>query len=464
MAQRTVALCNGKYIGIESIYTVINGQQINIPEKLTDLRSKSKNNELFCPCGCGTNLILVAGDKNLREQHFREKKGTGKYECTMPIEGKISIDSKIVLKCWLEDKLQTTDIESRVPIDFVEDTNRKPEFSFLSMKKKIGLRYWKTRANILADRLDVLSENMVGIKVLYIVDSDNGGTEGQYPEALMKIQNKQSYCLLLEIHGSEYDKARMQAVFYAKDLDGFWTEITFADDLLSTYNISDTQKLLYKETEIEILLQHARTKFNEKQEREKEKRAERERIRKEQEIKRQEEFRRQQAERDRAREEALRNAELKRQEAERLEKERRQQEEFIRKAREKQEQERKEQERLIRKAKKQNEIDEYFKLNPKVKELFEYFQYNTCLSGVALCRQTKGATVNRKFEFSDMRASIEPKKEYISLEEGIGNSVYVFWNNNPEHNILKINAYRYVELDELSDNYISEFILRSKRQ
>lgn len=86
MAQRTVALCNGKYIGIETIYTVINGQQINIPEKLKELREKSHNNELFCPCGCGTNLILVAGDKNLREQHFRKKTGTGEYECSMPTE------------------------------------------------------------------------------------------------------------------------------------------------------------------------------------------------------------------------------------------------------------------------------------------------------------------------------------------------------------------------------------------
>ena len=60
MAQRTVALCNGKYIGIETIYTVINGRQINIPEKLKELRAQSQRNELFCPCGCGTNLILVA--------------------------------------------------------------------------------------------------------------------------------------------------------------------------------------------------------------------------------------------------------------------------------------------------------------------------------------------------------------------------------------------------------------------
>ena len=91
MAQRTVALCDGKYIGIETIYTVINGRQINIPEKLKELRAKSQRNELFCPCGCGTNLILVAGDKNLREQHFREKSGTGTYECNMPTEGKLRL-------------------------------------------------------------------------------------------------------------------------------------------------------------------------------------------------------------------------------------------------------------------------------------------------------------------------------------------------------------------------------------
>lgn len=75
MAQRTVALCDGKFIGIESIYTVIDGKQINIPDKLEQLRAKSRNNELFCPCGCGANLVLVAGERNLREQHFRIKEG-----------------------------------------------------------------------------------------------------------------------------------------------------------------------------------------------------------------------------------------------------------------------------------------------------------------------------------------------------------------------------------------------------
>lgn len=261
MAQRTVALCDGKCIGIETIYAVINGQQINIPDRLKSLRIRSQNNELFCPCGCGTNLILVAGDKRLREQHFREKAGTAKGVCTMPREGKTSIDSKIVLKCWLDDKLQVADIESRVALATIEDTRRKVELSFLSMTKKIGIRYWKRRSDILDDKIDAFAENLPSVKIYYIVDSSNGGTKGQYPEALMKIQNKQQYCLMLEIHGSEYGKAKMRALFYEKTIIGLWTENIFVDGKLSEYNFSESGTLLYGESEIETLLQQARKKF-----------------------------------------------------------------------------------------------------------------------------------------------------------------------------------------------------------
>lgn len=274
MAQRTVALCNGKYIGIETIYTVITGQQINIPEKLKDLREKSQRNELYCPCGCGTNLILVAGDKNLREQHFREKTGSGKYECSMPTEGKTSVESKIVLKCWLDDKLKATDIESRVPIDTVEDTKRKPEFTFLSKEKKLGLRYWRTRANIVDDKLDVLTGNLSGIETLYIVDSSNGGTDGQYPEALMRLQEKQKYCLLLEIRETDYSKAVLRAVFYEKNLDGLWKEIEIASDKLANVNIIDNH-LCFDGVSIESLLDILKEKF------ERERRIEKERVREE---------------------------------------------------------------------------------------------------------------------------------------------------------------------------------------
>lgn len=137
MALRTVALYYGKEIGIETIYTVVNGRQINIPEKIEILREKGRKNELFCPCGCGSNLILVAGDKNLRAQHFRIKNNDKSKECRIYEEGKGSIDSKIVLKCWLDEKLHDEAIETRVPIHAVDDVNRKYEFTFFSRNKPV---------------------------------------------------------------------------------------------------------------------------------------------------------------------------------------------------------------------------------------------------------------------------------------------------------------------------------------
>lgn len=320
MAQRTVALCNGKYIGIETIYTVINGQQINIPDKLKELREKSQKNELFCPCGCGTNLILVAGDKNLREQHFREKTGTGEYECSMPTEGKTSVDSKIVLKCWLDDKLKSGDIESRVPIDVIEDIKRRPEFTFLSRTKKFAIRYWRTRANIVDDKLDVLTGNLSGIDVLYIVDISNGGTDGQYPEALMKVQDKQGFCLLLDIEDADYSKAELRAVFYGKDIDGLWQENEFASDKLSKVELVDNQ-LFFNDESILNLLEKAKEQFDCKQER---KRQEMEHQREENEKKLQQQ--REDAERRRKEFEEKRRIE-----AEKLEEEKRQREEDFKK-------------------------------------------------------------------------------------------------------------------------------------
>lgn len=280
MAQRTVAFCNGKYIGIETIYTVINGRQINNPDKLKALREKSQNNELFCPCGCGTNLILVAGDKNLREQHFREKLGTGKYECSMPTEGKISINSKIVLKCWLDDKLKASDIESRVAIGGFEDAKRRPELTFLSRSNKLAIRYWKTRANIVDDKLDVLTGNLLDTNVMYIVDSSNAGTDGQYPEALMKIQEKQGYCLLLDIDETDYSKAELTALLYEQDIDGLWKEVAFATDRLSKFEIIGNQ-LFVNGTSLNSLLERAKEQFNTNQRLEKERRIQRERQREE---------------------------------------------------------------------------------------------------------------------------------------------------------------------------------------
>lgn len=276
MAQRTVALYKGKYIGIETVYTVLNGQQINIPEKLKDLRSKSQNNELFCPCGCGANLILVAGDKNLREQHFRIKDVNSDQKCNVITEGKTSVDSKIVLKCWLDDKLKSVDIESRVPIHAVDDINRSYEFSFLSQSRKTALSYCHERVNLSDEKLNILESNSRGIHIIYIVDYKNGGCEGQYPEGLMKVQHRQGYCLLLTVDSADYNEAGMEAAFYAQDIDGLWREVVFADGLLKDFGISDEGQILYADELLSDKLSKAMNNFRSSMECEKARRAEEE--------------------------------------------------------------------------------------------------------------------------------------------------------------------------------------------
>ena len=260
MAQRTVALCDGRYIGIETIYTIVDGRQINIPDKLKALRERGRHNELFCPCGCGRNLIVVAGDKNLREQHYRIKEGSTDQECRFILEGQESIDSKIVLKCWLDEKLQAEDLETRVPICAVDDTSRKYEFSFLSREKKTAVCFCRARENLSDEKLEILDNNSQGIRVFYIVCSSNGGCGGQFPENLMKIQERQGYCLLLTVDNSEYDKARLKVVFYAEDIYGYWQEIKVVSGFLKDYSI-DGGRICYKGETLNSFLEKAKASF-----------------------------------------------------------------------------------------------------------------------------------------------------------------------------------------------------------
>ena len=56
---RSYCLYNGKYISIAEIYKIIDGKQINIPEKLEYYRKLSDSRQLSCSCGCGDICILV---------------------------------------------------------------------------------------------------------------------------------------------------------------------------------------------------------------------------------------------------------------------------------------------------------------------------------------------------------------------------------------------------------------------
>ena len=277
MVQRSVCLCDGKYIGIESIFTVIDGKQINIPDKLSALRTRSRKGELFCPCGCGANLILVAGDRNLRAQHFRLKDSARQHECTAETERPHSIYSKIVLKCWLDEKLNVSDVETRVPICLVGDTARKYEFSFVSRTSKLAVSYSCNRANLSDEKMEILRANSSGIRLIYIVDALNSCGNGQYPEALMKVQERQGYCLLLDVEEMEYSTAKLSAVFYAQDCTGLWREIEFAAGALREFSISEYGRLLYQNAPLAALCEWKKSEF--------EREVQQEKIRREQQIK-----------------------------------------------------------------------------------------------------------------------------------------------------------------------------------
>lgn len=277
MVQRSVCLCDGKYIGIESIFTVIGGKQINIPDKLSALRTRSRKGELFCPCGCGANLILVAGDRNLRAQHFRLKDSARQHECTAETERPHSIYSKIVLKCWLDEKLNVPDVETRVPICLVGDTARKYEFSFVSRTSKLAVSYSCNRANLSDEKMEILRANSSGIRLIYIVDALNSCGNGQYPEALMKVQERQGYCLLLDVEEMEYSTAKLSAVFYAQDCTGLWREIEFAAGALREFSISEYGRLLYQNAPLAALCEWKKSEF--------EREVQQEKIRREQQMK-----------------------------------------------------------------------------------------------------------------------------------------------------------------------------------
>lgn len=260
MVRRSVCLCDGKLIGIESIFTIDSiGRQINIEEKVEALRKRSRSNELFCPCGCGANLVLVAGDRGVIKQHFRLRSPSQEKECQYVSEGITSISSKIVLKCWLEDKLRGANIESRVPICAVDDTDRKYEMTLLARDRKIAVSYYHDRANLSDEKLDILDANEGDIVLHYVVDIENTGNRIQYPEMMMKVQQRQGYCLFLRLAQAEllranYHNAELRAFYCCKE-NGYWNEIEIISDSLSTFSFGTTGELLYKGKALTALLQ-----------------------------------------------------------------------------------------------------------------------------------------------------------------------------------------------------------------
>lgn len=78
------------------------------------------------------------------------------------------------------------------------------------------------------------------MSLIHVLDACNFKADGQYPEAEMKVQNIQGYCLLLDINEEiDYYSADMRDVFYAVDLDGLWQEIEICNEKLTAFSFDD---------------------------------------------------------------------------------------------------------------------------------------------------------------------------------------------------------------------------------
>jgi len=322
--KRSVCICNGEYIDIAQCYTVIEGKQINIPEQVEKLRELAKQDKLLCACGCGITLTPIAGQAMLVRQHFREKPGNHNKNCIETEENATTINSKIILKCWLDDVfgLQNGDIRFRVPISTIFDTKRRFEYTHYVEKYQFGVCYERYSANILDEKLTTFLK-CVPHRMLYFTDIYNSWENGQYPEYFMKIQNFQGFCLFLDSNeASEYFNAELAVAYFLKDRKELWRQLIVSDGKLSEYSLDENCHLLFNGDMVKNLLQDKLVQFEELQiqeaEEEERLRQEEERLKKEAEeaaIRRKEEKIRQEKERQL-------KAELLKQEREEREKER----------------------------------------------------------------------------------------------------------------------------------------------
>lgn len=264
MAFRSECLYDGVKIGIESIFYIKDGKQINIPGKVEQLRRLGREKKLFCPCdnNCGANLVVVAGERMLKEQHFRlHPDSVDNNCCSYKAETAESIKNKMVIMGWLQELFSEIKIDTRVPISSIGDTDRKFELTFLCKDKNIALVYLHD-SNYLNDaKLSCLDDNKNNLNIIYILDSSNMNATGQYPEYLMKIQDRQGYCLFLS-YAKGTDIPLLTALFYFKDLEGRWRYHTLHWGRLYDFNFQGSF-LFYKEDNLSWLLSTKKQEIDE---------------------------------------------------------------------------------------------------------------------------------------------------------------------------------------------------------
>ena len=392
---RSYCLYNGDYIDIAEIYEVRDGKQINIPEKLKYYRKLSDSRQLFCSCGCGEVVILYAGERNLRRQHFKLLHKFANSNCEYQEESDISVKSKIMLKCWLTNNLPVKEheVKYRVPISQLVENKRRYELSMYSEDYDIGIIYNKHVSSILEEKVNLISEYMKS-KIIYVTRIENEGTSGQYPEHMMRIQETQGYCIYLDLTTeSLYEEVEAKISIYEKTHRGLWKVLDVCQGMLDDFSLNTDGSLVYKGGLVSDLVEERKRIFQEEQEHELEqirKREKEEQLRQEKERQEREEYAR-------------------------LEEEKRKQKELD-KQKEREEKQRREEEETKR------FLAEY----PKCVRVCDLLKEMKSIKGVFVSDQWDGKTKNYSIELEIDKLRINREKHRIEISDNQLQKVYIY--------------------------------------
>lgn len=251
--KRNSCLYNNKIIGIENFfYLSDSGKEIKVDTgKIEEFRRLGSEDKLFCPCGCGARLCIVAGE--IQVKHFRLKKNQLKIDeiCNWSEETEESISSKFILKIWLEQN-NCIGLRRDILTSEIGHTDKKYQITYYEPHRQIGVSYIRDKYNINEDKLNTISSILKS--VFFITSIHNINNLWQYPEQLIKIQKEQGYTILLENNDNmNYLEAKLLVIYQYKDEYEEWTKVTIAYDYIQKYTIEDDE-LIYNGKKIKAIL------------------------------------------------------------------------------------------------------------------------------------------------------------------------------------------------------------------
>ena len=392
---RSECLFNDEKLHVSEVYHVVDGKQINIENKVELFRRLGREKKLFCPCGCGENVVLVAGPRNVRRQHFRLIGDRDGHRCEYEEESELSIASKGALKCWLENSVSTESpqVRYRVPICEVEDSDRRFELTFYESGSDFGVVYARLDSAIASKKIELVDE-FAHTKVLVVAAKYNEDTDGQYPEYMIRIQRLQGYCAYLIMdEETPYEEIEMEISFYGKNLRGSWDIIPVICAPLSTYTLSRENDLFCNGNRILTLVETEQAAYNQKQQQEKEQ------IKREQERQKALDLKRKREAEERAKEEEARRLQL---------------EEENRK-REEARQERLAGEQKARIAQRERETGAYFERFPKIKAVYDILTRAAHIRGRFSSDQSDGRVRKYRMEFDIKECRLNKERHSIEI-------------------------------------------------